>query len=93
MRPELVDATLRRKQEERRRQEIMEIQHEMGVGVHIVEDLESVVGLLVTLDVFGLDGLDDADPTPGVHRLVADLELHAVRLRAARSGGTTGPAT
>ena len=41
MRPELVDATLRRKQEERRRQEIMEIQHEMGVGVHIVEDLES----------------------------------------------------
>jgi len=43
MRPELVDATLRRKQEERRRQEIMDIHHDdmAGVGVHIVEDLES----------------------------------------------------
>jgi len=39
MRPELVDASLRRKQEEKRRQEILDIQQEMGIQT--VEDLES----------------------------------------------------
>jgi len=33
MKPELVDATLKRKQEERRRQEMVELQHEMGIQV------------------------------------------------------------
>ena len=39
MRPELVDASLRRKQEEKRRQEILDIQEEMGIQT--VEDRES----------------------------------------------------
>jgi len=33
MKPELVDATLKRKQEERRRQEMVELQQEMGIQV------------------------------------------------------------
>ena len=39
MRPELVDASLRRKQEEKRRQEILDIQEEMGIQT--VEDRDS----------------------------------------------------
>lgn len=39
MKPELVDATLKRKQEEKRRQELIDIQHEMGIQT--VEEMNS----------------------------------------------------
>ena len=48
MRPELVDASLRRKQEEKRRQEILEIQEEMGIQTVEERDSESqaVTGMM-----------------------------------------------
>jgi len=46
MKPELVDATLKRKQEERRRQELIEIQHEMGIQT--VGDMHSQTSQAVT---------------------------------------------
>ena len=76
MRPELVDATLRRKQEERRRQEIMEIQHEMGVGVHIVEDLESENQAVTGMMQLQQGGLvhRESDPHRSVIQAVQELQ-------------------
>ena len=60
MRPELVDASLRRKQEEKRRQEILDIQQEMGI--QSVEDLESGESKAVTGMMQLHQGLLQADP-------------------------------
>merc|ERR1712106_14127 len=46
MKPELVDATLKRKQEEKRRQELIDIQHEMGIQT--VGDMQSQTSQAVT---------------------------------------------
>eukprot|EP00092_Neocalanus_flemingeri_P020536 GFUD01022249.1.p1 GENE.GFUD01022249.1~~GFUD01022249.1.p1 ORF type:complete len:860 (+),score=226.22 GFUD01022249.1:56-2581(+) len=46
MKPELVDATLKRKQEEKRRQELIDIQHEMGIQT--VGDMQSHTSQAVT---------------------------------------------
>ena len=45
MRPELVDASLRRKQEEKRRSELVDIQHEMGIQTMESEN-QAVTGMI-----------------------------------------------
>jgi hypothetical protein len=45
MKPELVDATLKRKQEEKRRQELIDIQHEMGIQT-VGDTSQAVSGMM-----------------------------------------------
>jgi len=46
MKPELVDATLKRKQEEKRRQELIDIQHEMGIQTVGDQTSQAVTGMM-----------------------------------------------
>jgi len=46
MKPELVDATLKRKQEEKRRQELIDIQHEMGIQTVSDQTSQAVTGMI-----------------------------------------------
>jgi len=46
MKPELVDATLKRKQEEKRRQELIDIQHEMGIQTVGEQTSQAVTGMM-----------------------------------------------
>jgi len=46
MKPELVDATLKRKQEEKRRQELIDIQHEMGIQTIGDQTSQAVTGMI-----------------------------------------------
>ena len=46
MKPELVDATLKRKQEEKRRQELIDIQHEMGIQTVSDQTSQAVTGMM-----------------------------------------------
>jgi len=46
MKPELVDATLKRKQEEKRRQELIDIQHEMGIQTVGDQTSQAVTGMI-----------------------------------------------
>jgi len=74
MKPELVDATLKRKQEEKRRQELIDIQHEMGIQT--VGDMHSQTSQAVT----GMMQLQQGGVVQGEH--VQHVTEQALQLQA-----------
>jgi len=77
MKPELVDATLKRKQEEKRRQELLDIQHEMGIQTAL--DTSQAVTGMMQLQQGGVSAVEQGQVPSAQHSIQAQHVLQAVQ--------------